>query len=81
MLLALPEGHSAMDKALPCHADGRGSNPDTIKDFSAPILLEIPAMCTLSFAMPVVMCSSVTLGEVKREESCYNPCNVWEEGD
>ena len=34
----MPGGrHSAMYKALACHAGGQGSNPDTTKDFSAPI--------------------------------------------
>ena len=28
-----PEGHSAMDKALACHAGGQGLNPDITKDF------------------------------------------------
>ena len=32
-LAGTPEGHSAMDKALTCHAGGRGLNQDTTKDF------------------------------------------------
>ena len=48
-----------MDKALACQAGGRGSNPDTTKEFSAPILSGTPAMCTLSLTMPVVTCSSM----------------------
>ena len=31
--LYLSEGQSAMDKALPCHADGWGSNSDMTQDF------------------------------------------------
>ena len=48
-----------MDKALACHAGGQGSNPDTIKGFSVPILSGTPAMCSLSLTMPVIMCFSV----------------------
>ena len=29
----MPEGHSAMDKALTCNAGGRGLNLDMTKDF------------------------------------------------
>ena len=36
-----------------------GSNPDTTKDLSAPILSGTPAMCTLSLTMPVITCSSM----------------------
>ena len=42
--LNLPKGHSAMDKALVCNAGGRGSNLDTAKDLSAPILTGTPEM-------------------------------------
>ena len=53
----MPEGHSAMDKALACHTGGWGSNPDMTKVYS--ILSGTPAMCTLSHTMPVVTCSSL----------------------
>ena len=43
---------AAMDKALACHAGGQELNPDTTKDFSVPILLGNPTMCTLSLTMP-----------------------------
>ena len=46
----MPEGHRAMDKALACQAGGLGSNPDTTKEFSAPILLGTPITCTLSLS-------------------------------
>ena len=45
--ITLPEGHGVMDKALACHAGGRGLNPRQDKEFfsvsekfkkSAPIL-------------------------------------------
>ena len=69
--LLLPEGHSAMDKALGWHTGFRGSNPHTTRVYSAPILSGTPAMCTLSHTMPVITSSSMNLvtGEVKREES------------
>ena len=51
VLYSLPKGYSTMDKALPCHAGGRGSNLDMTKDFSAPILLGPPAMCSLSLSL------------------------------
>ena len=38
----LPEGHSAMDKALAWHTGSRGLNPDMTKGFSALILLGTP---------------------------------------
>ena len=50
-----------MGKVLACHAGGRGSNPDTTKDFSAPILLDTPTMSTLSLAMTVVKCYSMNV--------------------
>ena len=37
--LHLHEGHCAINKALACHAGGRGLNPDTTKVYSAPIFL------------------------------------------
>ena len=42
------EGGSTRDKALACHAGSWGSNPDTTKVYSAPILSGTHAMCTLS---------------------------------
>ena len=53
--IIVPE-QEAMDEALACHA---GLNPDMTKDFSAPILLGNPAMCTLTLTMLVVTCSSL----------------------
>ena len=48
-----------MDEALAWHTGGRGSNPDTTKVYSAPILSGTPAISTLSHAMIVVMCSNM----------------------
>ena len=48
-----------MDKALACYPGSQGLNPDTIEDFSAPILSSTPATCTLSLTIQVVMCSSL----------------------
>ena len=58
-VLIKPKGHDAMDKALAWRTDGWGSNSDTTKVYSAPILLDTPTMWTLSLTMPVVMCCSV----------------------
>ena len=49
-IILRPEGHSAMDKALPWHTGGRGSNSDTTKVYSAPTLSGTHAMCTLSLS-------------------------------
>ena len=59
--------HSKMDIALACHAGGRGLNPDTTKDFSAPIFLGTPAMCTLShFAFCYILqCEKLSPGKQK----------------
>ena len=49
-----------MNKALTWHIGSWGSNPDTTKVYSAPILLGTPPHAlTHSLTMPVVMCSSV----------------------
>ena len=58
----------AMDKALACYAGGWGSNPDTTKVYSAPILSVTSAMCTLSLTMAVVICYSLNTchGEGKK---------------
>ena len=66
----MAQGHSSIDKAFACHAGVWGSNHDTTKGSSAPILLGIPAVCTLSLTMPVVTyCGGNTWHrEVKREE-------------
>ena len=32
-LVIMPEGHSAMDKALDCHKGGQGINQDATKNF------------------------------------------------
>ena len=50
VITALPEGYSAIDKALACHTGSRGSNPEMTKVYSAPILFGTPAMCTLSIS-------------------------------
>ena len=73
-----PKGHSAMDKAVACHAGGRGSNPGTTKVYSAPILSGPPAMCALSLTMPVITCSSMNIcpRRVKRELSWQNPSSA-----
>ena len=52
-------------------------NPETFKDFSAPILSgTLPCAVTLSLTIPVVTCTSVNTcqGEVKREELWLNLC-------
>ena len=56
-------GHGAMDKAL-----AQGSNMDTTKIYSAPILLGISTMCTLSLTIPVITWSIVNTchGEGKK---------------
>ena len=65
--LTYVQGKSAMDKAVTCQAGGRGSNPDTSKDFKPSW---VPATHSLSLTMPVITCSSVNTcqGKVKREE-------------
>ena len=58
-----------MDKALACHTGGLGSNPDTTKDFSAPILSCTPP-CALSLSCHYVIQNEyLSQGKVKREES------------
>ena len=54
----LARGHSAMDKALALYTGGWGSNQDTTKVYSTPILPGNPATCTLSLTMPILTCSS-----------------------
>ena len=52
-ILTMPEGHSAMDKALACHAGSQCSNPDMTKVYGAPILSGTLSLsqCMLSHAL------------------------------
>ena len=45
-----PEGHSATNEALGCHAGGWGSNPDTTMDFKCSYPLRYNVTSNLSFS-------------------------------
>ena len=62
------KGHGAMDKALACHTGCQGSNLDTTKFYSAPILSGTPA-CALSLSLTKPQAWILVTEQVKREES------------
>ena len=71
--IMLEERISAMDKALAWHTGSRGSNLDTTKVFSAPILSVTTAMCTLSHnaCYHVLQCEYLLQGVGSKSEESW----------
>ena len=72
-----PEGHSAIEKALACHAGGQGLEKFTVL-LSSRLLHDVQSF---SLTMSVIMCSSKNTchGEGKKRASEVKiQCHIWD---